>query len=113
MALIRHASYNPDARWDRTLTLTIDKVVRSERYSDGNDEDPSLNPVAKWETLRMPEVVALYPPEGPARVLTTTEFVTYVNEDGNGQDPEDSYRTPWIFYDVGGRPAAVFEHDIP
>ena len=113
LALIRHASLAPDGGSDRALTLTIDKVVWNEDFTDGGDEDPYLNPVVKWEKLQMPEAVVLIVPQAVPQPLTAAEFVDYVNDYGKGIDPEDVFRSPFAFYFAGDRPVALQERYIP
>lgn len=113
MALIRHASFDRHARWDRALTLTIDKVVWNDRYRDGGKADPYLNPTAQWETIQLPAVTTIVVPRAIPQALTTDEFVDYVNDYSKGRDPRYVYLPPFRFYGVGDRPVAIQEQYIP
>ena len=113
LALIRHASFDPKARADGALTLTIDKVRWNDRYHDGGKAEPLLNPTQRWETIRIRAVAAIVVPRAVPQVLTTAEFVDYVNGHAQGLDAEYVYLPPFRFYYVGDRPVAIQEQYIP
>lgn len=113
LAVIRQARFDPDARWDRALTLTIDKVTWNEDFTDGGDEAPFLNPTVRWEKIRIPQVVVTIVPHAEPQVLTTAEFVSYINHYGEGMNSEDVFRLPFVFSYVGSAAVALQEHYIP
>lgn len=113
LAVIRQARFDPDARWDRALTLTIDKVTWNDDFTDGGDEAPFLNPTVRWEKIRIPEVVVTIVPHAEPQVLTTAEFVSYINHYGEGMNSEDVFRLPFVFCYVGSTAVALQEHYVP
>lgn len=113
LAVIRQARFDPDARWDRALTLTIDKVTWNEDFTDGGDEAPFLNPTVRWEKIRIPQVVVTIVPHAEPQVLTTAEFVSYINHYGEGMNSEDVFRLPFVFSYVGSTAVALQEHYLP
>jgi len=113
LAVIRHATFDPDARWDRALTLTIDKVTWNDDFTDGGEEAPFLNPTVRWEKIRIPEVVVTIVPHAEPQVLTTAEFVSYINHYGEGMNSADVFRAPFVFCYVGSTAVALQEHYVP
>ena len=113
LAVIRQARFDPGARWDRALTLTIDKVTWNDDFTDGGDEAPFLNPTVRWEEIRVPEVVVTIVPHAEPQVLTTAEFVSYINHYGEGMNSEDVFRLPFVFCYVGSTAVALQEHYVP
>ena len=113
LAVIRRARFDRGARWDRALTLTIDKVTWNDDFTDGGDEAPFLNPTVRWEEIRVPEVVVTIVPHAEPQVLTTAEFVSYINHYGEGMNSEDVFRLPFVFCYVGSTAVALQEHYVP
>lgn len=110
-AIIRHASYDPDAAdGDKAVTLNIDKVKWNPKYHDGGRPAPVLNPEVKWQTVRVPGVLVLAIDGSRPRGISLEEFVNHVNDDGSAAD---GFRLPYRFYFVGKRLVAVEEWYLP
>jgi len=78
LAVIKEATYHENSG---ALTVTLDKVTWNPKYSDGNDEDPILNPVVKWETIKLGDVAVLVDAANGFQHLKRTDFPSFVRDD--------------------------------
>ncbi len=111
LAVIKSASYDENAGGG--LTATLDKVTWNSKYSDGNDEDPILNPVAKWETVHLGDVLVLVDAANGFRHVKLADFPAYVKDDDNHSKLRDGWRTPFLVYFIGDEPVALVERYVP
>lgn len=112
LAVIKAASYNDNSDG---LTVTLDKVQWNPKYSDGNDEDPILNPLVKWETVELGDVTVLVDAANGFQHLNRTDFPGFVKDDDTKARSKDGagWRTPFSVWFVGNEPVALVEQYVP
>lgn len=112
LAVIKEATYHESSD---ALTVTLDKVTWNSKYSDGNDEDPILNPRVTWETVDLGEVAVLVDAANGFQHLKRTQFPAYVREDDARARSKDGdgWRTPFGVWFVGNEPVALVEKYVP
>jgi len=112
-AVIKTVTYNKTSGDSPGLTVTLDKVTWNSKYSDGNDEDPVLNPVVKWETVHLGDVLVLVDPGNGFHKLPLADFPEYVKTSVDQAKSMDGFITPFSVYCVGDKPVALVEWYIP
>jgi hypothetical protein len=112
LAVIKDASY--DEKSD-SLAVSLDKVTWNSKYSDGNDEEPILNPVVKWETVDLGEVAVLVDAANGFQHLSRADFPALVKDDDTRAKSKDGagWRTPFGVWFVGTEPVALIERYVP
>ena len=112
LAVIKEATYHENSG---ALTVTLDKVTWNPKYSDGNDEDPILNPVVKWETIKLGDVAVLVDAANGFQHLKRTDFPSFVRDDDTRARSKDGagWRTPFNVLFVGNEPVALIEQYVP
>lgn len=112
LAVIKEASYDENSGG---LTVTLDKVTWNPKYSDGNGEDPILNPLVKWETVDLGDVVVLVDAANGFQHLMRADFPAFVKDDDARARSADGagWRTPFKVWFVGNEPVALVEQYVP
>ncbi len=111
LALVKDAVYDEQARGG--ITVTLDRVKWNSKYSDGNEEDPILNPAVKWEKVRLGDVMVLVDPGNGFRRVEPADFPEYVKKSVEQAKQVDGWLTPFTVYCVGNQPVALVERYIP
>jgi len=101
LAVIKEATYHENSG---ALTVTLD-----------NDEDPILNPVVKWETIKLGDVAVLVDAANGFQHLKRTDFPSFVRDDDTRARSKDGagWRTPFNVLFVGNEPVALIEQYVP
>ena len=112
LAAIRKATYHESSG---ALTVTLDKVTWNPKYRDGNNEDPILNPLVKWETVDLGDVAVLVDAANGFQHLNRTDFPAFVRDDDRRARSDDGagWRTPFNFWFIGNEPVALVERYVP
>ncbi|MCC6494908.1 MAG: hypothetical protein IT193_01475 [Propionibacteriaceae bacterium] len=111
LALVKDVAYDEQSRGG--ITVTLDRVTWNPKYSDGNEEDPILNPVVKWEQVRLGDVMVLVDPGNGFRRVKLADFPEYVQNSVEQSKQVDGWLTPFTVYCVGSQPVALVERYIP
>jgi hypothetical protein len=112
LAVIKEASYDEKSGG---LTVRLDRVTWNSKYSDGNDEEPILNPIVKWETVDLGNVAVLVDAANGFQHLKRADFPAFVKEDDARARSKDGagWRTPFNVWFVGSEPVALIERYVP